>query len=328
MSTTATNRWPPENIFKVEDATTLRKVRTARGEWLGIYQGLKPGNFAQIDHESLLGPLLCVSQSPTELCRKLACASSTFPVLVRRARSEEELSHAPKLSNDAFLKLRQQAFAAVAEARQIINDPWNHSRCPDEPLTVDSIDEEIRLVHEAQQLNAGKPVNVLSDKQVIARRKTFKALRIKKNEHAKLAFEDRQRKVEIARDFLKHLVNEARSEGGSSGDKATASENRKILDILARLANGKALKEIVIDQYGTQDYDKKDRSLNVQVKRFCNRVGEALCEFCEYRSGTDPARLSDAYVRHVVRDWPGVVFPKDSRAFRHAIDIHFRKRNS
>jgi hypothetical protein len=104
-------RWPPGNVFALRDLATLAKVRNARGEWIGVYQGPGPG-----------GPLVGTSRLPRALARRLKRVSLRWPVFVRRAPSRGELPMRIKSDKpDHFMVQMQQAYAAVGRA-------WNITR--------------------------------------------------------------------------------------------------------------------------------------------------------------------------------------------------------
>jgi hypothetical protein len=111
MSTVATDRWPTEEVFQVRDPATLKRIRSAPGEWLGVYVA-RP-----------FGKPLCASQSAVELRRKLSRIPTTFPVWICRAQSKAELTRAPQpWENDWFSKRCSAALWTVIEACRLAND--------------------------------------------------------------------------------------------------------------------------------------------------------------------------------------------------------------
>ena len=108
--------------------------------------------------------------------------------------------------------------------------------------------------------------------------------------------------------FLRELIKAARATGKGAGDKATAEENRRMVDVLKRLSAGATVKQIAIDQRGAGGFEKRERSLSVLLDRFCKRVVQALRQtFGPHSTGWKVAHL-----RYALRDWPGISFPDDA----------------
>jgi hypothetical protein len=119
--------------------------------------------------------------------------------------------------------------------------------------------------------------------------------------------------VKRARDFLRELGKACRSEGKSRGDKTQAIENQKMLRVFWLLLQGKSLKEIAIEEKGSERYEREMRSLFVQTKRFERRVNAVICRRC----GKVPVsiRQKDAHEKcwgyfsslfGSIEKWPGV----------------------
>jgi hypothetical protein len=130
--------------------------------------------------------------------------------------------------------------------------------------------------------------------------------------------------VKRAETFLRELSNTCRSEGKPRGDKPTEEENRRMLDVFLRLANGEELKAIAIDIGGPDKYEKKLGSLDVRTKRFSKRVYAALrSRYVVVAPGLlgprSPMYLSGLFAS--VEKWPGVRFNSsdDGRALREAL---------
>jgi hypothetical protein len=117
--------------------------------------------------------------------------------------------------------------------------------------------------------------------------------------------------VKRARDFLHGLGNACRSEGKSRGDKAHADENQEMLKVFAELAEGKTLKQIAIDLAGSDNYEKKLRSLSVLTKRFSRKVYTEICS--QYGRVSEGLLLRDKSWGYLssffgsIKKWPGVM---------------------
>lgn len=119
--------------------------------------------------------------------------------------------------------------------------------------------------------------------------------------------------LRTAKDFLRDLGNEARNSGKPKGDRPQAQENRKMLRAFYLASQGKGPKEIAIEMNGSENYERKMRSLSVQMKRFSQRVGKTYCS----RYGRVPESIlqTDAPKRcwgplsglfGSIEEWPGV----------------------
>lgn len=230
-------RWPPEAAFLLSDLAMLAKVRTARGEWVGVYQGPGPG-----------GKLMGAGRSPQALARRLKHVSLCFPVMVRRAPSRGELPVRIEADKpDYFMSLMQGAYTAVAEARK----------------------------------RTRNSIGFYSDAE-----------------------------VKSAKDFLHNLGNACRSEGKLPGDRAQADETRRMLGVFLRLAKGASLKQIAIDAAGSENYEKRLRSLSVLTKRFSRKVYATIV--------SQHGGVSEGFLQHEkswgylssffgsIKEWPGV----------------------
>jgi hypothetical protein len=133
--------------------------------------------------------------------------------------------------------------------------------------------------------------------------------------------------VKRAETFLRDLSNTCRSEGKPRGDKPTMKENRRMLDVFLRLADGEELKAIAIDIGGPDKYEKTLRSLDVLTMRFSKRVYAALrSRYVVVAPGflgpRSPMYLSALFAS--VEKWPGVGFNSsgDGRALRETLRRH------
>ena len=135
--------------------------------------------------------------------------------------------------------------------------------------------------------------------------------------------------MDQAKEFLHELRKEARAKGKRRGDKATADENRKALDTLSKLCLGKSLKNIAIEETAKPDgttgnYAKREKLLRMRVKRMSRRVCEAVRKTygCVPNGLLTQSALSDAYLAHPFRKWPGVQMPRDLHAIRKALNLN------
>jgi hypothetical protein len=135
--------------------------------------------------------------------------------------------------------------------------------------------------------------------------------------------------MEQAKDFLHELRKVARAKGQRRGDTATEAGNRRALDTLSKLCLGKSLRNIAIEETAKPDgtagnYAKREKLLSMRVKRMSKRV----CEAVRSTYGSVPkglltqSALSDAYLAHPFRKWPGVQMPRDLRAIREALKLN------
>jgi hypothetical protein len=110
--------WPREDFFGLSDLRTLMKVRLKKGHWLGAYQGLWP-RFSQ---GSPSQELLCASQSPSILYRRLKKLSPTLPIIFQCAASRKALPEQIEPAKpDRIGRSRRSAFEAIGEARRMLD---------------------------------------------------------------------------------------------------------------------------------------------------------------------------------------------------------------
>src|SRR5208282_4548260 len=107
-----------------------------------------------------------------------------------------------------------------------------------------------------------------------------------------------------------NLGNSCRSEGKPRGDTARADENRRMLAVFLRLAQGSTLKQVAIDIVGGKHFEKQQRSLSVLTKRFSRRVYSAVCS--RYGGVSKNFLQHDIAARYLsslfgsIEKWPGV----------------------
>jgi hypothetical protein len=96
----------------------LKSVRILKGEWLGVYQGM----FLRLSQGTPTQKLLCRSQFPAVLHRKLKRMPLIFPLIVRRASSRDQLPREIEPTKpDHFTQLSRSAYEAVGYARQLLD---------------------------------------------------------------------------------------------------------------------------------------------------------------------------------------------------------------
>ena len=103
-------------------------------------------------------------------------------------------------------------------------------------------------------------------------------------------------------------------------------ENQKILSVLAKLHSGQTLKQIAVDEVGANDFEKRQRSLSVLLRRFSKRVCEVLQKnfgprsFAAIRDGLlVDGPQANGYLLHFFNHFPGVSFPEHLPALREAL---------
>jgi hypothetical protein len=141
VKTPMKRQWtPPNGVFRLETPEPLKTLKVPTGNWLGIYQGPNPD-----------GELLYASRSALDLYSTLSRSrfrrgkAIRWPVSVRCVNSQQALTQRiPAGPRDGFRRMRQDAFRAIAEARN-------------------RIENKHRLYTEAQMKEARQFLRVLSN---------------------------------------------------------------------------------------------------------------------------------------------------------------------
>jgi len=283
--------------------------------------------------------------------------SITAPVMVRYATSRKNLpSRIESGQPDLYTKLRRDTANAVALHRQLagpdgVGLPWiplkgyrdliGNFLC--EGLITESeakslasgfgklcerlfhSEEETRNWYSAavdyQSLSAAVIDMIHSER----RQGTFYASNKKAQSEINRILDRSEKKIETkfemmsrAAGFLRELKNDARSKGAQAGDRPTADEIRKALEVFCRLAQGELLKSIahvevgsVIDEAASK---KNYNSLHKLKERFAGRLADAI----HTRFGLKIDAISYKHIAEVTRDWPGVDLSRDLPALKEA----------
>jgi hypothetical protein len=132
--------------------------------------------------------------------------------------------------------------------------------------------------------------------------------------------------VKARRDWcaLTELSKLMKRKGTDPGDKPTDSENRRMIKIFQRLPHprslrGGSLKTLALDD-GTKGYERRQRVLHVQLKRFCLRA------HCLWHEMGRPTRQFWRLPKYSIRFHEGCGFrmPKEVRLLRDAIRVGAR----
>jgi len=239
---------------------------------------------------------------------------------VRRANSRGALSERVEQDPpDYFLSLKQQAFNAIAEARNRVRNKMGF-------YTPEQVKETRSFLHllgkEARSIRGHRGVNarlieyVLQGDFNLFKQAAFLAIDEARSRIINQSQRDTSPDVEDAKGFLRTLRNEARSIGTPLGDKVRPRENQKMLRVFCKLSKGKSLKQIAIEEKGPDNYEREMRALSVLTKRFSERVYKAVHPRCGLdEKGQIPAgflcyKKSWNYLSSYfasIRRWPGVL---------------------
>jgi hypothetical protein len=347
--------WPRTDSFFLWELLTLKKLQISKGDWLGVYQSMPLTPFSQWAGYQ---ELLCASRSPAVLYRKLKVAALTFPVIVRRTSSRNDLpKQIESAKPDRFRQLSRSAYEAVAEARNMLKP--SSLRLPMNPIKgfawfVWELSDD-RLVAETEKVPLYRALENLCVLLLTIEERTTKWTLSRPQNYLDLATEFRmalekatasgyflvhkkeaQDRIEKflsssvrsagrqfgemsrAADFLRTLANEARRKGGKPGDRATVEEIRKALVVFNRLARGETLKAIA--QIAIDDEVDDVRSLRQykSFERLTKRFGKRVAEAVHKEFGPNIPTLNYNYLFHALRDWPGIDRREDRFALMQA----------
>lgn len=345
----ASTRWPDEDFFMLENPEDFKKLRNPEREWIGVYRGMSPGVFqGEPIHE-----LLCASRSPSVLFRRLKPMSASFPVFVRRASDRsllpQQLTSAPP---EPLAQLRRKAYDALFTHRHLL-DPTDagHPMVPlkgfewffNDLVGTRKIEhcetarvynglrklfEELSTVEERaaawtpmQPLDYSHLADQFTEATDSARRDgAFRVSNIDAQakidrylEASKRCLRNNFDRMRQAADFLRDVRNEAKRKGSPVGDRSTAKQTRRAIEIFRGLASGKSLKEIAVDEAG-EDYERRLRSLSVTVSRFEKRIAKAV----HARFGPNLPSLNYLYLLHALENWLEIDRRKDRDALLEA----------
>lgn len=342
-------KWPADDLFMLRNLDDFKHVRNPAGEWLGVYGGFSLG-FAQglPVHE-----VLCTSRSPVVLYRNLKRMAVAFPVLVRRAASKSDLPRQPQPSApDPRAQQRRKAFEALYTHRRLMNPNgaghpmvrikgynWFvyellQAALIDQPEAASLAEglrklcvELLKIEERATDWTPMRPLDYSKLSQQFAeaassarQEKAFRVssakaqLKIDKFlEDSEKCVRDNFRTMRQAAEFLRELGNEAKRKGFPAGDRSTAKQTRRAIEIFRGLASGKSVKEIAVDEAG-EDYERRLRSLSVTIRRFEKRVAKAVYD----RFGPKVPSLNYLYLVHALDNWPEIDRRRDRDALLEA----------
>jgi len=347
--------WLPEDMLCLAALSTLKKVQTIKGYWLGAYQGIPSG----LSQGGPILELLCASRSPSVLSRKLKELGAQFPIFVRRAPSKDKLPiRIEPVQPDRFAQLRRSAYEAVGQARRTLDPdsfllpfvPLNgYEWFVYELMSFRSLitESEAKSLHKALRelywtlvkiedrarswnLNRPDGYSDLANEFVgaIQTQRGNESFHVA-NSEAQSTIEKflakneeivtkRFEKMRQAADFLHSLGNMCRSKGEKAGDRATGTETRKVLTVLDQLAKGNPLKAITQIATDGQVDDLKSLRSYKSADRLVFRFSKRLAKAVYQEYGSGITSLDYNHLFHALRDWPWIDRRRDRLALMEA----------